>query len=192
MFKRLILFLLVAVLAVAGSSPARCQSHPGQLSAESYDASRAAQDVLGEIADWLVTNMGLPIVTDRPTIRFVSKDELAKKRGADSAQWQGSGQYEGIDRLDQRNVIALYDNSSKTILLPDDWQGTSPAEQSMLVHEMVHHIQNVAGLKLECPIAREKAAYLAQDEWLKRLGKSLESEFDVDLFTILISSACMY
>jgi hypothetical protein len=56
---------------------------------------------------------------------------------------------------------------------------------------MVHHLQNLAGVKFECPAAREKAAYLAQDKWLARFGKSLESDFDVDMFTVVISSACM-
>ena len=69
--------------------------------------------------------------------------------------------------------------------------GESPADQSIFVHEMVHHLQNLAGVKFECPAAREKAAYLAQDKWLARFGKSLENEFDVDMFTVVISSACM-
>jgi len=59
------------------------------------------------------------------------------------------------------------------------------------VHEMVHHLQNLAGVKFECPAAREKTAYLAQDKWLARFGKSLENDFDVDMFTVVISSACM-
>jgi len=41
-------------------------------------------------------------------------------------------------------------------------------------------------------MAREKLAYLAQEKWLGRFGTSLEKEFDVDMFTVLISSACMY
>jgi hypothetical protein len=57
---------------------------------------------------------------------------------------------------------------------------------------MVHHLQNLAGLKFECPMAREKVAYMAQDQWLKRFGTSLETEFDLDMFTVLISSACMF
>ena len=110
----------------------------------------------------------------------------------DRAHWQGLTQDEGIDQLAQRRVVALYDNKSRTIFLPDDWIGKSPVDQSVLVHEMVHHLQNLANLKFECPTAREKLAYLAQDKWLGRFGTSLEKEFDVDMFTVLISSACMY
>jgi hypothetical protein len=41
-------------------------------------------------------------------------------------------------------------------------------------------------------MAREKLAYIAQNRWLEQFGKDLETEFQVDMFTILISSACMY
>ena len=62
----------------------------------------------------------------------------------------------------------------------------------MLVHEIVHHLQKIARLKFDCPMAREKMAYLAQDQWLERFGTNIEKEFELDKFTLLISSACFY
>lgn len=141
---------------------------------------------------WLSSNFDLPAINDRPAIEFASKIKLATMRAKDRAHWLGLTLAEGIDQSTQRQVVALYDSKSKTIFLPDDWIGKSPADQSVLVHEMVHHLQNLAELKFECPMAREKLAYLAQDKWLGRFGMSLEKEFDVDMFTVLISSACMY
>ena len=61
----------------------------------------------------------------------------------------------------------------------------------MLVHEMVHHIQNRAKLKYACPEQREKLAYEAQERWLARFGPSLESEFELDPFTRLLHVNCM-
>ena len=78
------------------------------------------------------------------------------------------------------------------MFLPNGWTGATAAEQSILVHEVVHHRQNVAQLRFDCPMAREKMAYLAQDQWLERFGSSLEKEFEIDKFTLLISSACFY
>jgi hypothetical protein len=75
--------------------------------------------------------------------------------------------------------------------LPEGWTGKTPAELSVLVHEMVHHLQNVSGQKFECPAAREKPAYLAQDKWLKQFDQTLEQDFEVDLFTIVVKSACI-
>ena len=46
-------------------------------------------------------------------------------------------------------------------------------------------------MSFECPAAREKVAYLAQDKWLERFGSSLEREFELDMFTVVVSSSCM-
>jgi len=197
MFKQFLLAVAVSALALLGSSKADCRDdlEPGVAAGSAQlrtDATRVAEDLLEEVAGWLSSNFDLPAIKDRPAIEFTSKARLATMRASDRAHWQGLTQDEGIDRLALRTVVALYDNNSRTIFLPDDWIGKSPADQSVLVHEMVHHLQNLAKLKFECPMAREKLAYMAQDKWLRRFGTSLESEFDVDMFTVLISSACMY
>jgi hypothetical protein len=61
---------------------------------------------------------------------------------------------------------------------------------SILVHEMVHHIQHLAGLKYECPQEREKLAYLAQDRWRNLFGHSLAQDFDLDGFSLLVKTQC--
>jgi hypothetical protein len=91
----------------------------------------------------------------------------------------------------QREVVAVYDDKTRTIYLPESWTGETIAEQSVLVHEMVHHLQNLAGQKFACAGEREKPAYFAQDQFLKLHGLDLEKEFDVDMFTIIAISACM-
>ena len=145
---------------------------------------------------WLSSNFDLPAIQDHPTIEFVSKAKLATIRAEDSAISEGRTRTPGIDdrveSANQRHVVALYDNNLKTIFLADDWAGTTPVDQSVLVHEMVHHLQNLGKLTFECPRAREKLAYLAQDKWLRRFETSLEKEFEVDMFTVLVSSSCMF
>jgi hypothetical protein len=37
------------------------------------------------------------------------------------------------------------------IVLPDNWNGDMAADLSVLVHEMVHHLQKKNQLKYECP-----------------------------------------
>ena len=200
MFKQFLLVAAIASITLAGSSQAYCHDdlEPGVATAEPRsvqfqpDATGSAENLLDEIVSWLSSNFDLPAIEDRPNIKFASKTKLATMHADDRAHWQGLTQDEGIDQTSPRRVVALYDNQSRTVFLPDDWIGKSPADQSVLVHEMVHHLQNLANLKFECPMAREKLAYLAQDKWLRRFGTSLEKEFDVDMFTVLISSACMY
>ncbi len=197
MFKQFLLVAAIASLTLGGSSQVHCDDDFGR-SVESPsaqprpDATRFSERLLDEIVRWLASNFDLPAIRDRPAIEFASKVKLALMHANDSAHWQGLTQSEGIDESTQRQVVALYDSKSRTIFLPDDWIGKTIAEQSVLVHEMVHHIQNLAQLQFECPMAREKLAYLAQDKWLRQFGTSLEKEFDVDMFTVLIFSACVY
>jgi hypothetical protein len=90
----------------------------------------------------------------------------------------------------RREAIALYDPLTATILLPDDWTGDTPAELSVLVHEMVHHLQYKKAFKYECPAAREELAYKAQEKWLSLFKRNLESEFQIYAFTLKVATTC--
>lgn len=100
----------------------------------------------------------------------------------------------GHSPVDDTNsaVLAIYSDKTKTIFLPQGWTGASPAKHSILVHEMVHHLQNLAGMKFSCPDEREGLAYEAQDKWLSMFGASLDEEFGLGAFTVLAKSLCKY
>jgi len=201
--KRLSLPVVLVTLVTSVASSAQ-DYQPGSLMPASVaessqprsEMARPTEALLAEIVIWLSSNFDLPAIKDRPTIFFASRTKLAAMRAEDQAFSQRrvrASDSEGpVVPTDQRRVVALYDNNMKAIFLADDWTGTSQADQSVLVHEVVHHLQNLGRLKFECPMAREKLAYLAQDQWLARSGMSLEKEFEVDMFTVLISSSCMY
>ncbi len=55
---------------------------------------------------------------------------------------------------------------------------------------MVHHLQNKSGVKYACAAEREKLAYEAQEKWLGLFGVSLQSEFEIDEFTLKMSTTC--
>ncbi|MDQ8731638.1 DUF6647 family protein [Bradyrhizobium sp. LHD-71] len=155
----------------------------------------ATEPSLNEISRWLSDNFDLPHSDNLPQIERVPAAQLHRLRykGLLPPPSLAIGGEHATPYLDpQREVVAIYNDSTRTIYLREDWTGDSAAEQSVLVHEMVHHLQNVAGLKYECSGAREKPAYLAQHEWLKLHGFELETTFDVDMFTIVALSACMH
>jgi hypothetical protein len=57
---------------------------------------------------------------------------------------------------------------------------------------MVHHLQTVAGLKYECPQAREKSAYAAQEKWLSMYGLNLMDEFEINPMAVFVRSSCFF
>jgi hypothetical protein len=178
----------IAALAAAGPTPAfgAVESRPA--------AARPSQALLTEIVTWLAKNYGLEAIQDHPRIEFAGQPKLVAMRYNNllPAAWrEDHTQGQAAPAVQQRKVVAIYNNMTKTIFLPDGWTATTAAEVSVLVHEMVHHLQNLAGLTYDCPAAREKPAYLAQDRWLQQHGLDLEIEFQIDKFTLVVSSACM-
>jgi hypothetical protein len=158
------------------------------------DATRSMEALLTEIATWLSANSDLPATLDQPRVEFASPMRLVAMRykGMLPDRWrEDSARDPAMQAAQAREVVAVYNDKTRTIFLPDAWTGTTAAELSVLVHEMVHHLQNLAGLTYECPAAREKPAYLAQDQWLRLYGLDLETEFEIDKFTVVVSSACL-
>jgi hypothetical protein len=144
--------------------------------------------LLATIVLWLSLNFDLPANYEPPKIEFVNIAEIASKEyprvlAPNSAV---SGGYNS-----DRSVVAFYDSSKRTMFLAEGWTGKTPAESSVLVHEMVHHLQTLAGQKYNCPEERERLAYQAQEKWLSQMGRSIHAEFEIDPFTLLIITRCL-
>ena len=93
---------------------------------------------------------------------------------------------------DSDHLTAVYDDEMKTIYLPKNWNGGTPSEISVLMHEMVHHLQGATKIKYDCPQAREQLAYAAQEKWLALFERTLETEFEIDPLTLIVSTRCIY
>ena len=147
------------------------------------------ENLLTAIVLWLSANFGLPASFDFPRIEMRPPREIValRYRGLASAQQPGvppSGP-------SSAEILAIYDDAARTIYLPENWRGRSPAELSILVHEMVHHLQNVGSLKFECPQAREQVAYQAQEKWLGLFGRDLARDFELDPLSVFVKTRCL-
>lgn len=151
------------------------------------------QALMAVIATWLSINFGLPATQEFPNVEVVSPTRITMLRSGGLAS--AGANVTPIGQNDNslvHRVVAVYEDRTRTIYLPEGWTPTSPAEVSVLVHEMVHHLQNLAGEKFECPAAREKSAYAAQNAWLKLFGSDLEQQFQIDPMTALVRTKCMH
>lgn len=148
------------------------------------------QALLNAIVTWLAHDFHLPRSFVYPAIQLepVAKMTTFHHTGLLSERPQDTAAVPP----GQRQVVAAYDPLTQTIFLPERWTGSTPAELSVLVHEMVHHLQNVARLKYECVQASEELAYAAQDKWLGLFGRNLATDFEIDGFTLLVRTRCIY
>jgi hypothetical protein len=152
------------------------------------------QALLTVLVTWLSASFGLPAIYEHPQIELVSPAKMAEVRYSRLGTTRPDRVAAEAGRLAApdigHDVFAIYDDVSKTIYLPEGWTGRTPREISVLVHELVHHLQNVGTLTYFCAEAREKPAYRAQAAWLELFGKNLADEFDLDPMTVLVRTNC--
>jgi len=210
MFKALLCWLMLLGITIGGPAHAQAWgSSQGQnqgvgvpgtentvilnLPELPHPAGPPGQALLTEIETWISSQFDLPAIQEYPVIEFLPPVEMARLRSTGSLLDPGA-QTSPNDRGSpaQYDTVAVYHDATRTVYLPEGWTDGRPAELSVLVHEMMHHFQNVLRLKYECPQEREKLAYLAQERWLGLFGRSLESDFDLDPFSLLVKTKCFY
>jgi hypothetical protein len=167
--------------------------HEFLFGAADIDEASARRTLLAEIAKWLSANFDLPLMPDQPRLAHASAEKLfALRYGRLVEPMRDRTTPDPTAASERRATVAIYSDAEQTIYLPEGWTGRTPAELSVLVHELVHHLQNASKLTYECHRAREKLAYAAQERWLKLFGRDLEGEFEVNQFTVLVNSTCGY
>ena len=159
--------------------------------------TRDAPPLLDAIMLWLAVNFDLPTAVEPPALvrasptfaRFSVMDSVVIIYSVTDAELV-TMRYGSKAKLPPGLVVAVYDD--QTIYLSEAWTGHTPADLSVLVHEMVHHLQAAADMRFACPAEREVLAYHAQDAWLALFGESLESAFGIDAATLLVGTVCTH
>lgn len=141
---------------------------------------RTAPTVLDFVGLWLESEYAIGRPSSFPDIIAVPAQQLVVRR-------YGEG-----STVDPSEIVALYDHQVGAILVSETWTGQSASELSVLVHEMVHHMQHEAGTIFACPAEREKMAYEAQNEFLALFGLNLQSAFGIEPTLILVATACVH
>jgi hypothetical protein len=139
-------------------------------------AAAAPNGLVAAVAAFVAVTLGVPLPA-LPEIAYATPERIHELR-------HGTAEPAALD------VVAIYDDEARTIRLPEGWTGGSPAEMSVLVHEMVHHAQNLSGRRFACPGEREAEAYMIQERWLALFGETLEGAFGIDPMTRLVLTRC--
>jgi hypothetical protein len=136
--------------------------------------------LVAAIGAWVAAELDLEAAAPPPEIRRDAPERLAALRG-----WEVGNP----GRPGHAGVLALYDAAAGRIHLRSDWTGGSVAEVSVLVHEMVHHAQAVAGRRYACAGAAEAEAYALQARWLAHFREDLGA-LGVDPLFVRLLGAC--
>lgn len=141
------------------------------------------RELIAAISAWVGAKLGRPVPAELPRVLLVPSTRIAALRFRQDAS----------DRVAQdglSDIVSIYDLREGIIYLPESWSGATAADLSVLVHELVHHFQAANREKFECPAQRESAAFEVQEKWLRLFGTTLEAEFQVDPFSLLVRTSC--
>jgi hypothetical protein len=141
-------------------------------------AEAPTPELVAELTAWVADATGHPLPDAPPAVVLTGPEEMAALRPEADAGHAA------------QRIVALYDTRRRVIHLPTGWTGATAAETSILVHELVHHLQAAAGTLHACPAEREKAAYAAQARWLEAAGSDLAAAFEIDALTLLVLTTC--
>lgn len=142
--------------------------------------TQSPPSLIDTIELWLVANFDLEPAAVPPDLARVAPSKLVEIR------------YGPASQVSPGQVLGAYDETDRIIYLTESWNGRTPEELSVLVHEMVHHLQASNDMRFACPGEREGLAYRAQDDWLRLFGMDLKSAFGIDAATLLVATACTH
>ena len=91
------------------------------------------------------------------------------------------------------NILALYNSSTATVYLHKDFWASSVRDQSILLHELVHHMQYSEDFKQYSKLCKgdiEKEAYDLQEIWLKKKGRTLYNTIELGPLLRHVLTSC--
>ncbi|HEX6319095.1 MAG TPA: DUF6647 family protein [Burkholderiales bacterium] len=126
---------------------------------------------------WITVEMGVGMPPS-PDVVVVPEEQMSER--AYGREWRLSD-----------DVPAAYDRATRTVYLRNDWNPVDLRSRARLLHELVHHVQNVNGVPYDCPASREPEAYNLALQWLEEEGAADPyATLGIDEFSIWILSRC--
>ena len=134
------------------------------------------KEIITALMIWLGANTPFDTNHDIPKVIFLPQEQMEKMF------------YKGEDEM-PNTLHGLYDKESDTIILPDTWDRRNPWDMGILLHEMVHYLQDQNGIKFSCTAEMERDAWPTQQKYLK---EQHDYVWDYDGLWYAVISTCNY
>lgn len=122
-------------------------------------------ELIAALMVWAHALTGLPVPAEMPTVVKTEPCEIQKIHSPGA---------ECVTDDKSMRPVALYLHERGTILLPKDWDANDLGDVSMLLHEIVHHMQHKSGLTIDnvacVGLQLERPAYEVQIAFLEAAG----------------------
>ena len=134
------------------------------------------KEILTALMIWLGANTPFDTNHDIPNVLFLTQTQMEELY------------YTKDHEKGPNELHGLYDKESDTIILPDTWDRRKSWDLGVLLHEMVHYLQDMNELQFECTAEMEKDAWPIQKQYLK---EEHDYVWEYDGLWYMVISTCM-
>ena len=133
------------------------------------------KEILTALMIWLGANTPFDTNHDIPKVLFLTQTQMEEL-------------YYPEDQEKMPNKLhGLYDRESETIILSETWDRRDPWDLAVLLHEMVHYLQDMNKVEFECTAQMERDAWPIQQKYLR---EKHNFEWDYDGLWYMVISTC--
>ena len=113
------------------------------------------KEILIALMIWIGANTNYNIDVPLPPIEFKTQVEM-------ESLYYGERKKEG-------ELYGFYNLKKNIIILPDTWDSARPFDLGLLVHEMIHYLQDVNEIQFRCVAEMEADAWPLQKQYLENV-----------------------
>jgi len=113
------------------------------------------KEILIALMIWIGANTDYKTDVPLPVVEFKTQVEM-------ESLYYGERKREG-------DLYGFYNLKKNVIILPDTWDGTRPFDLGLLVHEMIHYLQDVNEIQFQCVAEMEADAWPLQKQYLENV-----------------------
>lgn len=131
------------------------------------------KEIITALLIWLGANSDFNVNMDIPVVMFLPQDQMEQRYFGDT---ENHGELHGF-----------YDIEQNIIILPNTWDRRDPWDLSVLLHEMIHYVQDQNETEFNCTAEMEKDSWPLQQKYLLEIHNF---KWDYDKLWYLMVSSC--
>ena len=131
------------------------------------------KEIITALLIWLGANSDFNVNMDIPMVVFLPQDQMEQRYFGDI---ENHGELHGF-----------YDIEKNIIILPNTWDRRDPWDLSVLLHEMIHYVQDQNETEFNCTAEMEKDSWPLQQKYLLEIHNF---KWDYDKLWYLMVSSC--
>ena len=133
------------------------------------------KEILTALLLWIGTNSTYNIDIPLPTVIFMEQEQMEKI-------YYGPDKEVGAGRL-----YGFYNLEKDIIVLQAGWDRNDPWHLSILLHEMVHYVQDTNNIEYQCVAQIEQEAWPLQKQYLANVH---DFHWEYDALWHMVISSC--